>query len=143
MERIPEFIGNHLFLVSLFVALLALLLWNLFGDALSGVAQLAPAEVTLLLNRENALLLDVRTAAEFGDGHILGAVNMPAAEIETRQKELERYRDRPVVACCANGTHSTRVVRALRLQGIGKVHCLKGGLAAWRAAGLPLTRGGE
>lgn len=139
MERIPEFIGNHLFLVTLFVALLALLLWNLFGDALSGVEQLAPAEATLFLNRQNAVVLDLRPQGEFEAGHIINALNLPA-DPDAQQKVLEKHRDRPLIAVCQNGMLSTRTARAIKLKGFEKVYSLKGGLAAWRGAGLPVTR---
>jgi rhodanese-related sulfurtransferase len=143
MERIPEFIGNHLFLVSLFAALLLMLLWNLFGAGLTGVREVTPADATLLINREGALVLDVRTAEEFGAGHILGAFNVPLAELEARRAELERHRERPVIAVCGNGSLAGRAVRLLRGAGFARAIGLRGGLAAWQGAHLPLTRAAE
>lgn len=139
MERIPEFIGNHLFLVTLFIAILALLLWNLFGDALSGVEHLSPADATLLLNRQNAVVLDLRPEREFESGHIIHALNLPA-DADAQQKILEKHRDRPMIAVCQNGMLSARLARTIKVKGFEKVYCLKGGLAAWRGAGLPVTR---
>ena len=141
MERIPEFVANHLFLISLFLALLALLLRNLFGAALTGVTQIEPAETTRLINREGALVLDVRPGAEFEQGHILNAINIPEAELAVRQKELEKHKDKPIIACCQTGTMSVRAAGRMRAGGFEKLYCLKGGLAAWRSAGLPVTRG--
>lgn len=143
MERIPEFIGNHPFLVSLFVAILMLLLWNVFGGAISGIAQLAPADATFLINRENGLLIDVRPEAEFRTGHILNAVNIPEAALDSRREWLEKHKAKPIITCCQNGSASARVARNLRAGGFEKVNCLKGGLAAWQSAGLPLTREAE
>jgi rhodanese-related sulfurtransferase len=140
MERIPEFIGNHLFLVSLFVAILALLIWNLFGDALSGIEQLSPADATLLLNRNDALVLDLRPKQEFEAGHIIHALSLPPDDADAQQKILEKHKDRPLITCCQNGTLSARAARSMRFKGHEKVYCLKGGVAAWRSAGLPLTR---
>lgn len=143
MERLIEFIGNHLFLVSLFVAILLLLVWNIFAGSLSAVPQLAPAEATLLMNRENAVLVDVRDAEAFATGHILHAVNIPEAELESRRKELERHKGRPVIACSESGPLSLRAAASLRGAGIERIYCVKGGLAAWRSAGLPITRTGK
>jgi rhodanese-related sulfurtransferase len=140
VERIPEFIGNHLFLVTLFVAILALLIWNLFGDALSGIEHLSPADATLLLNRQNAVVLDLRPKGDFESGHIIQALNVAADDQDAQQKILEKHKDRPIIAVCQNGVVSARQARSMRLKGFEKVHCLKGGLAAWRNAGLPLTR---
>lgn len=140
MERLPEFISNHLFLVSLFVSLLMLLLWNVFGGTLSGVKQVLPAELTRLVNRENAVLVDLRPAADFETSHILGALNIPHGELEDRQKELEKYNTQPLVFYCASGAVSARISRTFLSRGFEQVHCLKGGLPSWQNANLPLTR---
>src|SRR5690606_26102621 len=97
MEKLPEFIGNHLFLASLFIAILILLLWNLFGTALAGVTRVPPSEVTRLMNREKAVIVDVRGSGDFSSGHILNAMNIPESELATRLKELEKFRKQPVI----------------------------------------------
>lgn len=140
MEKLPEFIANHLWLVSLFVAILALLLWNIFGSAMSGLTQVGPAEVTRLLNHEKALLLDLRSTADFSSGHILNARSIPAAELEGRQKELQKHKSGPVVLCCNRDSDGARAGRVLQLAGFEKIYSLKGGLEAWRTANLPVTR---
>ncbi len=140
MERLPEFIGNHLFLVSLFVSLLMLLLWNLYGGVLSGVKQIIPAELTRLINRENAVLVDLRATTEFGNSHILNAVNIPDAEIQSRKNELDKHKKQAVIFYCASGSISARVARTLSAQGFEQVYCLKGGLPSWQNANLPLTK---
>jgi rhodanese-related sulfurtransferase len=143
MERLPEFIANHLFLVSLLVALLVLLLWNIFGADIAGIRQWNAAEATQLMNREHAVLLDVRSAQEFEAGHILGALNIPEAELGGRSDELEKHRERPVIVCCQSGAASMRAARVLRFSKFANVGCLRGGLAAWQNANLPLTRGAQ
>ncbi|MGH8246639.1 MAG: rhodanese-like domain-containing protein [Gammaproteobacteria bacterium] len=140
MERIPEFIGNHPFLVSLFIAILILLLWNIFGSAISGISQASPSDATYLMNREKALLIDVRPETEFSAGHVLNAINIPAAEMESRLQGLEKHKGGPVITCCQNGSASGRIARTLRMNGFEKVYCLKGGITAWQNAGLPISR---
>ncbi len=140
MEKLPEFIANHLWLVSLFVAILALLLWNIFGSAMSGLAQVGPAEVTRLLNHEKALLLDLRTNADYASGHILNARNIPAAELENRQKELQKHKSAPIILCSSRDSEGAKAGRILKFAGFEKVYSLKGGLEAWRNASLPVTR---
>ena len=140
MERLPEFIANHLWLVSLFVAILALLLWNIFGSAMSGLGQVGPAEVTRMLNHEKALLLDLRANADYASGHILSAHNIPAAELENRQKELQKHKSAPVILCCSRDADGVRAGRVLKIAGFEKIYSLKGGLEAWRNANLPLAR---
>ena len=140
MERLPEFIANHLILVSLFVAILALLLWNIFGSSLSGLSKIGPAEVTRLMNHEKALLLDLRTAADFSTGHILSARNIPAAELEGRQKELQKHKKNPIILCCNSDSDGVKAGRILKFAGYEKLYSLKGGLESWRNANLPVAR---
>ena len=139
MERLPEFIANHLGLVSLFVAVLALLLWNIFGSSLSGLSRIGPAEVTRLLNHEKALLLDLRTTVDFSSGHILNARNIPAVDLESRQKELQKYKNSPIILCCSRDSDSIKAGRILKLSGYEKMYSLKGGMESWRSANLPVT----
>lgn len=140
MERLPEFISNHLFLISLFVSLLMLLIWNLYGGLLSKVKQIIPAELTRLINRENAVVVDVRPHVDYENNHILGSVNIPDAELENKKKELDKYTKQPVVFYCGSGTISARVARTFSAQGFEQVYCLKGGLPSWQNANLPLTK---
>ena len=140
MERLPEFIGNHLFLVSLFISLLILLLWNIYGGTLSGVKQIMPAELTRLLNHENAVLIDLRAASEFEARHILGARNIPESEMAANRTELEKLKKEALVFYCGSGMVSAKVARSLPAQGFEKVYCLKGGLPSWQNANLPLTK---
>ena len=140
MERLPEFIANHLLLVSLFVAILALLLWNIFGSSVSGLSKIGPAEVTRLMNHEKALLLDLRTAADFTNGHILSARHIPAADLEGRQKELQKHKKNPIILCCSRDSDGIKAGRILKFAGYEKLYSLKGGLESWRNANLPVTR---
>ena len=140
MERLPEFVGNHLFLVMLFISILILLLWNVFGAAVSGIRQVNPAELTNLMNREDAVVVDVRSADDFSRSHILNAINIPDKDMQDRKSELDQYKAKPLVLCCATGPSSTRFARLLRQDGFEKVFSLAGGIASWRNANLPLSK---
>lgn len=140
MERLPEFISNHIILVTLFIAILAVLVWNLFGSVLSGIKQITPAELTRLMNRENAVVIDIRSQEEFNKGHILNARNIPETELQSRQKELEKIKSSPMVACCNSGATALKFARAVKAMGYANIFVLKGGIHAWQSANLPLTR---
>ncbi len=140
MERLPEFIANNLWLVALFVSILALLLWNIFGSSMSGLSPVGPAEVTRLLNHEKAVLVDLRATADFSAGHILNARNIPATELENRQKELQKHKKSPVILCCGRDADGIKAGRILKYAGYEKIYSLKGGLESWRTANLPVTR---
>ena len=139
MERLPEFIANHLFLFSLLVAIASLLVWNIFAGTLGG-SQIVPAEVTRLINHENAEILDIRSPEEFEKGHIINAVNIEVKSLGERETELEKYKDKPLIICCGQSHDSARVARSLKMKGFEKLYTLKGGISAWQNASLPLTR---
>ncbi|NNE37809.1 MAG: rhodanese-like domain-containing protein [Gammaproteobacteria bacterium] len=135
-----EFIGNNLFWVSLWFAILMMLLWNLFSDVLMGIAQLEPMDVTRRINSDNAVIFDLRTESDFNNGHIIHSVNIPEKEITERKKEFEKYKDKPLILYCQTGSVATRVVRQLKTEGFEDISCLKGGILSWQRASLPLTR---
>ncbi len=138
MEKLPEFIANHLFLVSLLIAITSLLLWNIFAGGI-GTSQILPAEVTRLINHEKAQILDLRSAEEFAAGHILNSVNLVATTLDEKQKELQKYKDKTVILCCHQGQESIRIARTLEMKDIENLYCLKGGIVGWQNANLPLT----
>lgn len=140
MEHLPEFIANHLFLVSLFIGILCLLLWNLFGTAASGIQEIGPAEMTRMMNREKAVVLDIRDEQEFSNGHILNAMNIPARKLAEQVNDLSKYKDRPLIFACKQGIDSVRAARIAKHAGVEKIYCLKGGVQAWKNANMPLLR---
>ena len=140
MEHLPEFIANHLFLCALFVALLVLLLWNIFGDSIGGNKAISPAELTTLINRENASVVDLRKQDEFNNGHIINSINIPHADIEGSLKKLEKYKKSPLVVYCQSGAESQRVSRLLKQSGFENVSFLKGGMLTWQNANLPISK---
>lgn len=76
-----------------------------------------------------ALLVDVRTPAEFGGGHIAGAINIPVQELEPRMSEL-RDKGRPIVLYCRSGSRSATAARVLSGAGYTDVHNL-GAMSNW------------
>ena len=140
MEKLPEFIVNHLFLVCLFISISILLLWNFFGTSIMGLKMVGSAELTRLINRDDALLIDLRKKDDFTNGHIINAKNIPSAEFEKEMNSLSSKKDQPIVLYCSHGSETVRFARILIQQGFQKVYGLKGGLVTWSQANLPLTK---
>lgn len=140
MGHLPEFIANHLFLFSLLIGILSLLLWNIFGTVASGINEINPAEVTRMINHEKAVVLDIRNEIDFGQGHILNAVNIQADKLSEENSNLDKFKDKPLILICKQGTDSIRAARIIRQKGVEKIYCLKGGLQSWKDAKLPLVR---
>lgn len=140
MQEFLEFVGNNLLWVSLWFALLILLVWNVFGSILQGIIQIEPMEATRLINHEHAVLIDMRSAEDFANGHILNAVNMSETELIEKKAEMDKMRKKPVIVYCQSGMNSPRMVKLLKTNGFPAVFGLKGGLAAWQKAGMPVSR---
>jgi hydroxyacylglutathione hydrolase len=104
------------------------------GDELVGrIERVTPAALAQQLGRSDPPeLIDVRTAAEFEESRIDGAINVPLAELPARVGSLAR--DRPVVVYCQAGYRSAIAASLLRRAGLTEVIKLVGGLAAWTAA---------
>ena len=102
---------------------------------------LRPAEVVALVNRENALVVDLRAVADFQKGHIAGSKNVQMAQFDPESKQLAPAKALPVVLVCQNGVTVTGAAKRLKQAGFQHVHILDGGIAAWQAAELPLVKG--
>ena len=99
-----------------------------------------PLAATAMINHEDAVVVDVRSMAEFKDGHIVNAVNIPLNSLGNSIKQLEKYRNRPIVAVCRSGSRSGAACGLLRKNGFENVKNLRGGMLAWESASLPVKR---
>jgi rhodanese-related sulfurtransferase len=118
----------------------AMLLWP-YVRRFGGGPSISATQATQLINREDALVVDVREPGEYGNGHILGAKNVPLSRIDAVGSEIAAKRkDKPVIVYCNDGNRSAKAAAALRSQGVGKAVSLSGGFSAWRQAGLPVEK---
>ncbi|MET0281173.1 MAG: rhodanese-like domain-containing protein [Steroidobacteraceae bacterium] len=139
MERLLEYATRHPFLVSLAVAMmLAVLAFELRARRLS-YAAVQPQEAIQLMN-QGAQLYDLRDAAAYAAGHINGARHLDATQQGKAAEVLKKFRERLLILYCEDGVGSTALTRQLHAAGFTKVFNLRGGLAHWRAEGLPLAR---
>ena len=141
MEQIPTFIANHWELFLALIVIVLMLLGGNFMSSLRGIKQIGPAEATLLINHENALLIDVREDKEFADGHIINSRHIPMNTVQQRIAELADHKDKPVIVSCRSGARSNTVCGWLRKHDFENVSNLKGGIMAWQNANLPLSKG--
>ena len=116
-----------------------MLAWNLITDPGSKGAVDA-AGATVLINREDALVIDVRPMADFNQGHIVGAKNIPINGFKNQLGQLDKYKDRTIVVRCRSGSQSQGACKTLRDAGFSKVFNLRGGIMGWQSASLPVTR---
>ena len=140
MERLMEFIGNHLYLVIAFAVVTVLLLRDLLESLLRKYQLVTPLQAVMLINQEDAVVVDVREPSEWAKGHIVNARLISLGDLDKRLEELAEYRDRPVIVTCQSGTRSPAACKKLLGAGFTKVYMLKGGMTAWEDASLPVTK---
>lgn len=141
MDRLPEFVSQHLFLVLAFVGLTVFLVGSLLSRFTRGYREVTPAELTTLINRENALVVDLSPQADFQKAHIPGSRHVAPSQFDPEHKDLVKVKDRPVVIVCRNGMTAGGAAKRLLKAGFTRVYVLGGGVAQWQSAELPLARG--
>ncbi len=135
-----SFIANNWTLVLVVVLSGLMLVWPLVSGRLSKVKNVGTLQVTQLINRENAVLLDVREDKEFAAGHLPNAVHIPLSALGSRGTELSKLTSRPVIAYCERGQRSRTAGGMLTKLGFADVYQLAGGFRAWKDAGLPVEK---
>lgn len=143
MERIPEFIANHPFMMGALLLTIALIVFMEYQRATRVSKPLTPNQATRLRNDEGALFIDVRARKDYESGHVPGARALPEREIAQSTKQLEKFRNEPVVLYDQGGLDAERAARTLQRAGFARLYALDGGMPAWIKAELPTERGPE
>jgi rhodanese-related sulfurtransferase len=132
-----EFIINNIWLFGLVLLSGGMLLWPVLQQRGSKVSIL---QATQMINQGKTVILDVREPAEFATGHIRDAKNIPLKELPKRVGDLDKFKSKPVIVVCTSGAQSSKAAAQLKHAGFKEVFSLTGGLAAWRAQGLPTAK---
>lgn len=137
MDRLIEFVINHYVLVTALVVLVVLLI---ITESRRGGATVSPQGAVGMINRDDAVVVDLRKNDEFNQGHIAGSINIPMSELDQRLSELRAQGDHPLILVCENGTQTGAAGRQLRSQGMDNIWRISGGLSAWRNEKLPVVQ---
>ena len=106
-----------------------------------GGGNVSPQQVVQILNREKAMVIDVRDAEAFAQGHVIGAKNIPFEDLESQANKLNKYKQRPVILVCRSGQKALQAVAKLKKSGFEQAMALTGGIDGWVKADLPLVKG--
>ncbi|HSX88938.1 MAG TPA: rhodanese-like domain-containing protein [Pseudomonas sp.] len=136
LANLIEFATTHFVLSGIFVTLLALLA---FTEMRKGGQSLGSRELTALINRDEAVVLDIRAQKDFSTGHIVGALHIPFEKIAARMAELDKHKSKTIIVVDAMGQHAGAVARDLKKAGYNAAK-LAGGIASWRGDNLPLVK---
>lgn len=141
MEQLIEFAGNNFILSAIWVGLVVWLVYSFVSSAFSPIKELGTHDATLQINKQDAVVLDIRPPAEFKKGHILGARQLKPEEIrEAKFAKLEKQKGKPIIVTCAMGHSARKTALQLAKAGFPEVSVLKGGMNAWTGAGLPVSQ---
>lgn len=108
-------------------------------ESRKGGPTLNPQQLVNHINQQQAVVVDLREAGEFKQGHIVNAINIPHAKLASRIGELDAYKSKPLVLVCKMGQHSGAAGKQLVEAGFEQVSRLSGGMAEWQNSQLPLV----
>jgi rhodanese-related sulfurtransferase len=129
---------TNLVLIAALLASGGMLLWpTLAGRGRGG---LSAAEATQLINRRNAVVVDLRPAGEYANGHLPSARHLELEELKAKIGQIAKNKAHPVLLVCQNGLQSNKASRIVREAGYTEVHVLQGGVNAWQQAGMPVVK---
>jgi rhodanese-related sulfurtransferase len=141
IEQLQVFFGNHVMLCLGIVGVTIALIGNELSRFTRGYRAISPAQLTALINRENALVVDVSAPADFEKGHVIGARSVAMSQFDPENKQLAKARELPVALVCRNGTTSAVAAKRLSKAGFKQVYWLDGGLVTWQQADMPIAKG--
>lgn len=140
-QQLQQFISAHPIIVVTWVALLIAVLFNFYKGITSKFKVIDNAQATQLINREEAVFLDVRSDEEFRAGHIAGSQAIHPSDVKSGKiNAIEKLKDRPVIVVDTNGFSSSSIAEQLVKQGFTKMYVLKEGILGWKSANLPTIK---
>lgn len=140
MEQYIEFAKNHQLLSLAWFGILLALIVSSVQSLLSKILYVTPTELTIKVNREDAVLLDIRSADDFKKGHITAARNIPLAQLSKELAKLENEKNKPIIVICQAGMSAQGAAKQLINAGFSQVAVLRGGMSKWLEASLPVVK---
>ena len=135
-----QFVIHNWYLFVALAVIVFLLVVGPITQQLYGIKNTNAAQVVQLLNREGGVIVDVCEPNEFKAGHIPNAINLPLPLLKNRLRELDKYKDKPLIVTCRMGNRSVKGAVTLRKHGFPAVYTLSGGLHAWEKDNLPVEK---
>jgi rhodanese-related sulfurtransferase len=137
---VGEFVVQHIGLVALLVASGVMLVWPELSRLFAGASEIGTLEATRLMNQGSTLVLDVGETKDFATGHLPRARSIPVRDLASRLEEIAKYREKTVIVSARSNVQAAAAVRALKRAGFKAVYQLRGGVAAWQQASLPVEK---
>lgn len=135
-----DFAVRHWYLFAALFIIIGMLIGGEVLRKLRGVSALNPTQALQLINQQDAVVVDIRDGGQYKAGHLPDARHIPFAELDQRMKELNKFKDKPIILYCQTDTRASSAGAKLKKAGFQTVHALRGGLPAWQQASLPISR---
>ena len=118
MQEYLDFAARNPLLTAAWFGLAGTLIYTTMRARFSPVKAVNNHAATMLINRENAVVVDIRTIDEFGRGHLAGAHNLIMSQIqENNLGQVEKHKDDPIIVVCETGMSANAAARALHKHG--------------------------
>ncbi|MBU2882597.1 rhodanese-like domain-containing protein [Psychrosphaera sp. B3R10] len=141
MTQFIEFLGNHYMMTMAWAILFVMLVSSFVSGAMSPIKVIGTQDLTMMVNRSNGVVVDVRPQADFAKGHITDALNLTLDKITSEQfGSLEKRKSDPIVVVCNAGVSAKSAARLLSKAGFEQVTVLQGGMQTWTGANLPVVK---
>ncbi|HBO24733.1 MULTISPECIES: rhodanese-like domain-containing protein [unclassified Providencia] len=142
IQEIMQFVSRNMLLSLVWIALLVAVVVMTFKGLFSKSKVIARSQAITLINKEEAVIVDLRTREDFRKGHIIDSINLTPSEIKDNNLgELEKHKQKPIIIVSGSGMESAKPAEQLAQYGFEKVFVLKEGIAGWAGDNLPLARG--
>ncbi len=136
LAKFLEFITVHYMLSGAFLIIVLLLIVQ---QSRNSGRNLSSRELTAMVNRDEAFILDIRPKKDFVAGHIVGSENISSDQLKTRMADLEKYKDKTIIVVCASGVNAGSACSELKKAGFNAAR-LSGGITGWRSENLPVVK---
>ena len=139
MTEFTQFVAQHWLLFLALVAIIALI-YQTETNAGQRHLFVSPVEATHKMNREKAVVLDIRDNEAYGEGHVVNAINIPFADLDAQSDKLAKFKQKPIIIACFKGISAQKALKQLKKLGFENLAVLQGGMAAWEQAKLPTVK---
>ncbi|NKB64043.1 MAG: rhodanese-like domain-containing protein [Gammaproteobacteria bacterium] len=135
-----EFFVEYWYLFAMLGVIIVLLAIDPSNRGVAGAKRVSALQLPQVQSRTSAIVVDIREAEAFKNGHISQSINLPISTFENSMGKLKKYKDKGVILACEAGNQTGKAAAILRKNEYTEVYVLTGGLAAWRKENLPLEK---
>ena len=111
-----------------------------YSEMNKGGKKIEPNELTRLVNKENAILIDLRKKEDYENGHITTALNYPHQEFDNYMFKLDKFKESPIILVCEMGRNSANIGEKLKKAKFKETFRLNGGMMTWTQENLPIIQ---